>query len=195
MSSQSSIVAPPSSSYTIRFPSDRGSCEFKYKHSFYSSDMTDGRASLDEIKYILREIEVPIQSCNSKVLGSFCCLPITIGLMLLISGASNSHQMNSKKIFFILGAIAALVVFVIYAVVTRNEMKDECKTIVQKWNRNWIYRGLSWHMPKNFPRCIELHKEYLNQRPVTQPIYVPPVYPVHQHSDASFAAMNENQDE
>jgi len=140
----------------------------RYQQDFYSSDLTNNRASPDRIDLCLSKIEFELQSSYPKQKGLQWCLPfVYLITFLLIVGI--------RKVFdYIFGKISVIemgIILIVYVALMflcshfanlylQNQIKAKCQLVVDEQNEILKVRGLRWDLPKEFPYLIELYKDY-----------------------------------
>ncbi len=176
MSNQSAMAGiPPSSAYTLVFPSPN--FDSKFDSSSYTPNLTDGKASTQEINQVLSYIETTIKPFNEKIkragyiLLAYVILSFLPAAILFFAKGDKSPPFIVSIIAFCAGAIIGLVLWIAYINKVDAKMLPKCKEVVERHNQDFFSRGLRWHLPTSFPRWVELWKDY--SQPQGQPINVP----------------------
>jgi len=172
-------AAPASTHERLAFPLINS----EFDSSFYNPGFTDGRASSEEIRQILTEIQAvrrPIFADLKKSHSRYILFVIFSFLLAFCFG------------FFLatfIGSVAALFSFVLciflFVIVSWNlrskiikatqDSQAAVNQVLEKYSGSFASRGLRWSLPINFPTWIELHKDYLlSQNAGGQPVYMPP---------------------
>ena len=197
MTRQIIIAIPPTTDYTIVFPHD----DFgkRFDSGFYSPALTDGRASLEEINQILAEVEIIRRPLAGKMCGALCCYIVSIiasvvaYVLFMVSMINN----NSGLFPFLIAGFIGMIILIFWVFIVRvknihENIRKKCKEVIDKHNHNFVSRGLRWHLPIQFPRWIELWKDY-RAASNSHAIYMPPVsqhpYPPISHN---YGAPNQN---
>lgn len=182
------IAIPPTTSFTVVFPYNQSAGTFD--SGFYSPMLTDGRAVIDEINQVLREIEAAHKPCAQKIKSALICYILTLflgvfGLMGAVFTAP--YYVAFAVIGYILFVIAVMVYYIVAVQKYTKESKRVCQAVCDRANQAFSYKGLRWHVPVHFPRWVELWKDYVGQGQMgqmgAQPIYMPPV---HQQPSANY---------
>ena len=180
MSNQQVVPVPATSLYTIIFPQD---FRLLYDSSFYNPNLTEGRATKEEIDQLLREIEAVKKPFGKKItcalwlllLGFLASIAMMIALPIMSVGPSSYDkwgrlvQTNDNGELFggIFGGLAlmifSIVYFAVYVVRNNRKSKAAVQVLLDRINPDFNSRGLRWHLPLHFPRWIELWKDYVGQ--------------------------------
>ncbi len=169
------IIVPPAGGDFIVFNSD--SFTKKFDSASYYPHLTDGKASTEEINHVLREIEKVQKPFNSQLLSVLICYIIflftSVGFYAVFMMNFTELDIAIIAIYFVLFVAAVVFNLIIYVTRTRGireKMKLKCKNVTEKHNQYFMKRGLRWHIPEKFPKCIELWKDekpqnFGNQQP------------------------------
>ena len=179
MSSQTTIVAvPPTTEYTVIFPST--DFEAKFDSSFYAPNLTDGRASTQEITQVLSDLESTRKPWTLKIrrAGYIMLLYVFLSfftfLYFLLTVGGESGIFIIGIIAYLVGIIAAVLILILYLKKVDGKMRPKCQETIDRHNQNFAPRGLRWHLSKDFPRWVELWKDYYQPQGFrNQPIGVP----------------------
>jgi len=118
----------------------------RFKTAHYSSFMTQGRATSQEIESFLKEISIPISRWTdeyediSEAKGTYGCLLVFTFLLLplfffYLCWLSTKQSEAKEKLF---------------------EAREETRKIIQERGSLFTERGLMWNIPEKFPEFIEL---------------------------------------
>ena len=180
MSAQTTPVAvPQTTEYTVVFPAI--DFESKFDSSFYAPNLTDGRASVQEITQVLSDLESTRKPFVKQIRRAGCLIVsysvlsfLAFLYFLLTMDAGSGGMIIAAIIAFFIGIIASLVILILYLKGVDAKMKPKCQETIDRHNQNFLPRGLRWHLPANFPKWIELWKDYYQPQGVrNQPIGVP----------------------
>jgi len=189
MSNQALLSIPRTTEYTIVFPLDP--ITKRYDSAFYSLSLTDGRVSTQEINKILAEINHARKSLSLNIPGILYCLIFVLILCVPINcyfifWASVDDYVLPCSLF---GCCMLFMILLWTSIVrigtTNNKAKAKCTEICNRHNLNFVSRGLRWHVPVNFPQCIELWKDYRG-------IYMPTVNQQPYPFVPNYGAPNQN---
>jgi len=159
----------PASKVRIVFPYDKSSK--RYNTEAYSPSLTEGRAECEEIYPILQEIESIIQEkigICSKHRTSFIFLSFVTWVLLLYVSLK---QLDPYDIYFALKIVGVIfvstqlcliaVAFISHRHETQmKEVMTLCQGIIDTYKPKFDSVGLRWSLPPNFPKSIELWKDY-----------------------------------
>ncbi len=188
MDNQTTTVAiPPTTEYTVIFPSSAPTIgvEAKFDSSFYAPNLTDGRASKQEIIQVLSDIESTLKPWADKIkragyyILAYVFLSFFAFLYFLLTAGGESLVFIIGPVAFILGIILSLVILIFYFKNLDAKMRPKCQETIDRHNQSFLPRGLRWHLPcpNGFPKWIELWKDYsqpqgfVNQQPINVPQY------------------------
>jgi len=186
MSNQTATAGiPPTTQYTIIFPSPNFDSKFDF--GFYSPNLTEGRASTQEITQVLSDIESTIKPFNEKIkkagfiLLAYVILSFLPSVCLFFAKGDKSAAFIVSIVAFCVGAIAGLVIWICYIQKVDAKMVPKCQEKIDRHNQDFVHRGLRWHLPTSFPRWVELWKDYsqpqgvgIGQSYPNKNSYVPP---------------------
>jgi len=165
----------PSSSYnTIIIPFDRE--ENKFSRTVYSTSMTGGRASCDEVNQVLTLLEI----AASNIFTSFQAFKyILIRLLIpsfviwILAGTWRCFKLDP---FFFIWCYYIFRSF-FYVLIKKSgeteEVKKQVHKIIQRFQPLFKERGLRWNIPRVFPLYVELCRDYREQFFETQIPYNP----------------------
>jgi len=180
MTSAFRTVVPQTTPYTIMFSEDKQSKT--YDSSFYNTTLTEGRATSEEVSQVLKEINAmrrPLIKKTSLILFSFVVsLVIVIGLFVIFSVfLMASHPLISDYglIFSVILLLISLGFFTLSFRRNQQDCRKAAAVIVSKYNIIFASKGLRWQLPAEFPRWIELWKDYLGQPNTQASFYIPPL--------------------
>ncbi len=166
MSRQNQTIAiPPSTEFTIVFPSMNfdSKLDSRFDSSFYSPNLTDGKALTQEISQFLNDIEKAIKPFTSKIRRALYYLLLYIVLsffVLLYFILTRSGVLIRGSVGYIVGIVVSILILAVYVSKIEEKMILKCQETTQRLNNNFVSRGLRWHLPSRFPRWIELQKDY-----------------------------------
>jgi len=161
------IIIPSTNNFTIVFPSNSSSVTFD--STSYSPFLTDGRAQLEEINQVLREIENTKKPFTSKVNKIICAFVATLFIAfscfipMLVSVMQAGARLRSAigLIGFIMLILTIIGICLKEIQRINKEERKACQEIVKKVNQDFSGRGLRWHLPLYFPKWVELWKDYI----------------------------------
>ncbi len=170
MSLQTSLFAfPPTTKQTIIFPST--DLESKFHYRFYNPKLTDGRASKQAIAQVLTDIEITIKPYSGRIKRAgyyyflaYVILSFIALLYFLITADEKSGVFNDALLAFFGGLGASILILFIAMRIIEKRMLRKCHEAIKKHNENFVPKGLRWHLPPDFPRWIELWKDYIKPR-------------------------------
>jgi len=180
-------VIPPTTQRTIVFPLKiTFATNSTFDSSFYNPMLTDGRAHLEEVNHVLREIETTQISSLSKMWRGFYCFIAALMVAVFVLTPLIIYAFVSRN--FVLAAIAILVDIVLYTIPgffftkyvkrTIQNAKKNCLVVVERINQEFSPKGLRWHLPDQFPKWIELWKDYVGEPQMeAPPLYQVNLYP------------------
>ncbi len=158
-------ITPISSDYTVIIPYI--SSQEKFDREAYSSAMTGGRASAEEIDQVLRLIEAASHGMSTpeKLFKTWCfrfLLPFIFLLIFQINGNLRYPQCfwGNFLAYVIIGNIW------LFIMTTKNnsKVKENVKSVLKLYQDAFEKKGLRWHVPVNFPLYVELFKDYREQQ-------------------------------
>lgn len=185
MSIQTSLFAvPPTTKQTIIFPSI--DLESKFRYRFYNPKLTNGKASKQEITEVLTDIEKITKPYSGKIRRAsyyyflaYVILSFIALLYFLITADDKSGVFNDALLAFFAGLGASILLLFLYLRIIEKKMIRKCHETIKKHNEKFVSKGLTWHLPADFPRWIELWKDYAKPQDV-----------VNQTSDVSGLGQN-----
>jgi len=182
---QDTAKIPSTNSRTIIFPH---SCmDDGFDSEYYSQTLTNGRATPEDIKKVLMDVNKPRLSLKNRfkifACGFFFLIALSFASLasLFIWDVPNDDMF----IWYVSGGITALFAFMltgIYVLFKYHcrcsiKCKEAAKVIINDWNET-VYRkrGLRWVVPDAFPAWMELWKDY-DEEDGTQSIFFIPRSP------------------
>jgi len=156
----------------IIFPLDHGNKQFNSR--LYTVALTDGKASNQEIGKVLADLIIAGQDPSNN-LGwdresrlawvRFFVLTIvmTFGI-ILCSSVDESLSLTLLLIFLVCGCFWGCG-NCLQMISTRTEpnkeiIRKKCQDVVDMHNKDYVLKGLRWHLPQEFPQWVELWKDY-----------------------------------
>jgi len=165
--SHQALLPPPTPSIII-FPFHEETDQFDYSH--YSPGLSHGKATLQEIKDALVEIQSPLRQIEAhKHMNKGCLIFFLIIMGFNIIGMS-IKKFDSEKILFFLAWFLLLAAYSVYKLRLIRGLESECDETLKVLNEDFAARGLKWHKPKNYPKSVELHNEDRSQKSASQSI-------------------------
>jgi len=165
---QQNVPIPPTTPQCVVFPENSDFVDYR----FYSPALTGGRATLEEVRQALRQIHNATTSSRSMIKCNACCVLfmviITFFFMLVMYSQKNEDGVAACA----LAAVFEVLVCVTIQFCLKCKLESDCQEAVRRLNKTFLPKGLRWHMPKHFPKWIELHIGV----PVNQQIFVRSVY-------------------
>jgi len=188
------IYAPPTTDSALVFHYDKS--KKKFDRNFYTSYLTEGRSSPEQMDSFLSNIERKINKKMDKInkinkiftiwaiLGFFTM--ILFGFMIF-SDEDNYDTMyddyysdydvaDTYFMCFMLYVVALLFYSLLLQFVTRRKQKKAKKSVenyIKKHSGDFAAQGLKWNVPLAFPHWIELWKDYRVQNTYPQALAAP----------------------
>jgi len=154
-----------STDYTIVFPL---SVQNEISRTVYSSSMTQGRASCDDINRALKLFELTFARSNISKADLYLSLfwGYFVPFMVLRFFSSMFRDIELIWAWFF---IYCLIRFG-HMLYDRNQQmkraRTDCELVIKTIQPGYLKRGLRWHLPEDSMDRIELIKEYCsNQKP------------------------------
>jgi len=188
MSEPQFVAIPPTTHFTVVFPYNQN--ENTFDSGFYSPFLTDGRAHLEEINRVLKEIETVLKPFTKKIVQAIICFITTIFLALagflyfMICIAAYNNDLIVVGVISFAGTLIFSAIYILMTFYNSNKKsRVACQAVIDRANQQaFNHRGLRWHLPVHFPKWVELWKDYYGQgqgqgqgQMGTQPVYIPPV--------------------
>ena len=156
---------PCTNEQTIIFPYNKKTRIFD--DSFYSTSLTDGRATIGEVNNFLNQVEIIIKQRKGSI-TSAACLVVSL-VLIMVSGLAlyNGNFFNVEyDIAYI--ALAGYLCFIllnaevlrIYNNYRRRKVRRYVHDLIARNSDIFESRGLRWNLPMSFPAWIELCKDY-----------------------------------
>ena len=182
------VMAPPTTTYTIAFLYN--DLFRSFNTAFYSPAITEGRASSEEINQVLKEIITVNEPFLKKLKAYICCFALTtllssfgiIPFFIFVAPMNVVLIPISVALYFFL-VVGSLFIFLKAVKRYNKDVRRVSQVVVDKANQEFNHRGLRWVLPKQFPKWVELWKDYQGQGGMTQPIYM---FPMNQQLYANY---------
>jgi len=160
----------------IIFPLDESGRQ--YNSRLYTVVLTDGKASKQEIDKVLADIMTAGKDPSNKKGWSrascfFLVLFIVLAILLPICALlSMIYFMNSGHILIALFFWFAFLGGSVWSCTSCSATLDDrtlpdieiirkkCQVVVDEYNKEYVLKGLRWHLPPEFPQWVELWKDY-----------------------------------
>jgi len=162
LTTQLLVVSPPiSTDYTIVIPYEffKG----RFSKTVYTPEMTENRASNEEINQVLAKVEDILSSKPSyaKTFFSLLMIYIIAGIIafLLQKPFNYTFQYWFEGSFFLFLGVVFFAFLFIYANQVKKR-KAEVNDYIDSIQYGFKQRGLRWHLPQQFPQWIEIFKDY-----------------------------------
>jgi len=157
---------------TITFPIDKTGKQFDSR--LYTVALTDGKASTKEVKKALAELTTTldpiVHECGAYQWWSGSIPVVLILIFIWLLQYTPNELGISQNTFLVIGCVIFIGIFVTckwcsIAVGGKSrevytKMREECQTVIEKYNKDLAERGLRWHLPEDFPEYVELWKDY-----------------------------------
>ena len=157
----SSTYIPSSSDYTIVIPFNTD--DNKFSRTSYSSSMTGGRASSEEINQVLTLLDITTSNIPTgrQIITRLIIRFLVPAVMIwILVEAWRCYRPSTPATVLFWYMLASL----IYILVRRNsqvkEAKNQVQKIIQRFQPTFEERGLRWNIPLAFPHYIELCRDY-----------------------------------
>jgi hypothetical protein len=153
--------APLSTDYVIVFPVN---ADKKFSRTIYSSAMTQGRASSDDVHHALNLFEIIFSrlSISTADLWRSLLWRFILPFIAIFMCEINYMLRHSEPIWFFFWVYC--IAGVCYLLYNRNQeikrAKTDIESIVQTVQPGYLKRGLRWRIPEDSCGWIELIKEY-----------------------------------
>ena len=158
------IPVPETSDTIIIFP--RNPRKQKFNSDFYNADITQGRASNEEIQKVLADIYLSRKpfATTVKIIAYiilFLILLALIGIAVVVFLDGSFELAILRYVVFF--TIIVLVLTLLSQIITRNTKKQRkaAEGALENHRPEFASRGLNWIVPQQYPRWVELHKDYL----------------------------------
>ena len=173
------VIVPPSTRSVIVFPLNTAAK--KFDTTFYNSNMTNNRLSLDEINAFIHKLEAarkPITKKQNNLIWwfsliVFLCMGTIIAFDLKI-GIQRPDLIPIFTVGVVCLCLGIGVLFIMSAKTLGKRAKSKSQQIIDQHYDEYQIKGLSWYLPDHYPRWIELHKEFNNDNIKIQTNYIPP---------------------
>jgi len=159
-----------SNDYVIVFPMN--SSDKRFSRTIYSPEMTNGRASSEDINQALSLFELALSRdiSTSEMIKSFCWR-FLLPLILLMMFTANYMLRRPEVIWSCFAAYC--VVGIIYLFTSKNaqtkKAKAESQGILDFVQPGYLKGGLRWRIPEESYDRIELIKEYRENETISAP--------------------------
>jgi len=157
-----------STDYTIVFPLNGGK---EFSRAVYSSSMTQGRASSDDIDRALKLFELIFARSNISKVDLY--LSLFWGYFVPYVVLSFFSSMISERELIWTWFFIYCLIRTGYMFYDRNQQtkraRTDCELIIKTIQPGYLKRGLRWHLPEDSMDRIELIKEYCNNGKVRDP--------------------------
>jgi len=183
-------IVPPTTDSALVFPYDKSNKRFD--RNFYSSALTDGRTSSEQMDSFLKEVEKKFHKKISKVnkLNKFFACTAILGFAILVlygmciindsdmymDDGDDFESYDDGDTFFtaMMGYFFAVIFYSVILQVYSNRKHKKARKSVQgvidKYSPAFAAQGLRWNIPLPFPEWIELWKDYKGQSSYSQSI-------------------------
>jgi len=162
------IPIPPSTPFTLIFA--RSAAVKGFDTNSYTPELTDGKATKEEIDTFLKEIYAVTKPYNRMANCAFLIFILWIifsmfGFMIgiVFLSLNNSNSIVWIVIVFVVLFLLSVFIFVFTTVHASKKSKQKAELVLNKNKERFSERGLRWVIPAHFPRWIELHKDYMMQ--------------------------------
>ena len=152
---------PSSSDYIIIIPFDRE--ENKFSRTVYSTSMTGGRTSCDEVNQVLTLLDIAVNNIPTAFQTFkrlFTRLLIAALMIWIISETWRCYRMATPLTMLFWYMVACLLFILRRRHVEAKEAKSEVQKIIERFQPSFEERGLRWNIPQGFPLYIELCRDY-----------------------------------
>lgn len=162
LTTQLLVVKPPvCTDYTIVIPYEF--FQGKFSKTVYDSQMTENRASNEEINQVLGNVEEILSRKPSyaKTFGILLTIYLIAGLIafLLQNTFNYTFQYWFEGSFWLFLGIVCFTFWMMYVNQWRKR-KVEAGDYIDSIQHGFKQRGLRWHIPQQFPQWIEIFKDY-----------------------------------
>ena len=164
-SNRNQVAIPTTSPFSIIFPFDARKKEFQTND--YRPFQTDDRASDIEVSNIIDEINKIHKPYARKIDGAacMCCFLFVAGVIGIIY-MNNTQDFSSRSVTEISISIGIAIFLLTIAIgFYCQRIEKQSRALVQKCldiiNAEFSGRELRWHVPVEYPRWIELHRDYV----------------------------------
>ena len=153
-----------------------------FNSSFYNPGLTDERVTTEEVKVILEELSVVPEGNNFRTRKFVCyfivvfivgMIGLSIGMPLLML-SNNTNYLPYLIVGFVVWIILSLLCFAFSLWRLQNKSIKDGEAIIKKYKESFAERGLRWNIPSEFPRWIELWKDYVQTQHLN--ITIPTIY-------------------
>jgi len=164
----------------IIFPLDRDNEQFNSR--LYTLALTDGKASNQEVDKVLADIMTAGKdpsnkkgwsraSCFAFVLFLILTILLSVGFAWTIIIMS-SPDISEDQFAIGYGICCVLIVVCVCSsagccsvclerISPDSEIiRKKCQDVVEEHNKDYVLKGLRWHLPQEFPQWVELWKDY-----------------------------------
>jgi len=139
-----------------------------FERSFYSPNLTEGRASVEDINSMLSQFEAIVKE-GRRGNGVMMCLFLVFffgGFALTVTLMNTVFESNASSSAMFLIPLGYMLLFAIFAIMLakrgRNSIlkaKAACQQVIDR-NNQFNAVGLRWNLPMSFPNWVELWKDY-----------------------------------
>lgn len=148
---------------------------FRYENSLksfdtraYSPVLTDGRLGLNEVQQTLQDVKELQQPYTQRIikglwfylLFNLICISAYVYVIVDSTEYGDSDDVISAIIIYSVLVSVSVITFIVYVVRLRRKCLKIVQVVLDNYNQYLVGRGLRWNLPKQFPRWIELKKEY-----------------------------------
>ena len=157
----SSPYVPSSSDYMIVIPFNKG--DNKFSRTSYSSSMTGGRASSEEVNQVLTLLDTITNNLPTpfQVIARLMIRFLVPSLMILVlteTWRCYQYRYPIAKLFCYV--LASLIYILVRTNSQVKQAKNQAQKIIQRFQPTFEERGLRWNIPLGFPHYIELCRDY-----------------------------------
>ena len=165
-----SCLDPTPSDTTIILPYN--SSKGKFDQTLYSPAMTEGRAPYEEIDRVLSALEVVARGLSHsdgfKNWFRKLLIPFLVVVWLLYMGTFHHNSAVFIGMFAWFYLIAGSLVFCIFQSLKSDKARQDAEAILEWYAESFKQRGLRWCIPEDFPHWVEIEKDYMHCRQISE---------------------------
>ncbi len=180
---------PLSNDYVIVFPMNPS--EKRFSRTTYSAEMTNGRASTEEVNQALSLFELAMSRAVTKSEFStslrrrflYPFLIIWVLFMFIL------YRASSTLLFWFAIYCAVGIYYLVKNKNAQNQrVKEDSKNVLDIVQPGYLQKGLRWRIPEESYEWIELIKEYReSEKPSAIAVQIYPTLPEHAKVNSQYA--------
>lgn len=145
----------------------------KFNRSMYSAEMTDGRASSEDIDQALKLFEIALSryvSTWEMVQSIFWRFFLPLIVLIIFDCSYMLRRTETIYFCFTIYCIVGVLYLFVNEHFQNKRVRGDCQGALDFVQPDYMKRGLRWRIPEEFNGRIELIKEYRENEIVSPPV-------------------------